>query len=165
MCKSVPLFNNLLEGTTGVKMNGKSTWGHGSETKRKDFGLPLEEEFAKKFVCECGGKFRKSKRYWEPDLTCDACGQKVDIKSSPQTARTGNLSVSAKMWHKYDEDVLIVTNVSGTWLGGDKAEIEENCGCIDKPLDSTHAKTGGYDGGAYASSFYLIPVRSLQVLG
>lgn len=144
-------------------MNGK-TWNHASAESRKSHGLPIEKQFAKKFVCQCGGKFRRAVRYWEADLQCEDCGQLVEIKSSPQTARTGNIAISARAWHHYSEDILVVTNVSGTWLGSVKTDIEEICDCIHDALGSTHKDTGGYGGGAYDSSFYLIPVRSLQVL-
>lgn len=139
-------------------------WHNDAQT-RKQIGLPLEDKFAKEFSCECGGTFVKSKRYWMPDLTCDTCGRQIDIKFSPQTERTGNIAISANAWHKYTNDTMIVTYVTGSWFGMDKEDIEENCDCIHDAIDSTHPNSGGYNGGRYDSSFYLIPVNSLLVIG
>lgn len=146
-------------------METKKTWKHTNAENRKGSGLPIEKQFAQEFTCGCGGFLRRSTRYWESDLTCDDCGKKFEVKSSPQIERTKNIAISAKAWSHYSEDTLIVTEVGGVWYAEDKQTITENCNCIHDTISSTHPETGGYRGNAYDSSFYLIPVSSLKVIG
>lgn len=143
-------------------MNIKSSWGHKDEKKRKQNGLPIEKQFAAEFDCACGGSLCRPDHYWECDWECDTCGMKFEVKQVSE--RTGNIAISEKAWNGYDDDILIVTQTDGVWYGEDKQTITETCNCIHDARPSTHASTGGYNGQAYDSSYYLIPLRSLKVL-
>ena len=93
---------------------------HYSSESRKNAGLKLEEQFAEQFSCiNCDGNLVRSPRYWKSDLTCEDCGQQYEIKGSPRIHPNGKITfaVSAKAWENYDEDTLIIGNVTGTWVG------------------------------------------------
>jgi DNA-directed RNA polymerase subunit RPC12/RpoP len=141
---------------------------HQSAESRKEYGLRLEREFEEQgFGChKCGGRLVRNRRnYWKSDFICENCGQQVEVKGSPKTEDTGNIAISADAWKNYDEDVLIVTNVTGTWMGRTKWKIERDCDCIHEAIPSTHSGSGGYNGGSYSPSFHLIPVSSMRVIG
>src|SRR3990167_8521161 len=92
---------------------------HDDANIRKRGGDAAENLFTAEVACLCGGQFNfiGELRPGFPDFTCNFCGQLVDVKSSPQAERTGNISVSAIPWDNYPPDVLIVIKIKGVWIG------------------------------------------------
>jgi len=134
---------------------------HDDENKRKQHGDELEKLFAKQVRCSCVGKgkfiFIGDRYPGCPDFTCEYCGQLVDVKNSPQAEQTGNISVSAKPWSGYPDQLLLVTKISGKWIGEYKRFIHVQ---NRRPYKPTHA--------ARATEFYLIswkPFQRLTTLG
>ena len=110
---------------------------HEDTDERKRIGEQMQDLFQKSVRCSCGGKFKfiGDLQAGFPDFTCDYCSQLVDVKSSPQAERTGNLSVSAIPWNNYPDDVLLVTRIKGRWLG----EFKRNIATINaKANEPTH---------------------------
>jgi len=138
-----------------------ATW-HADENKRKAIGDEYEDLFPQQVNCHCGGAFvfvGNVKRGF-PDFTCDNCGQLADVKSSPQSERTGNIAVSQIPWDNYPDDMLLVTNIGGQWLGAYKRHID--LGSVSRA--PTHAQAGRFA----STRFYLIgwrQFRSLNLLG
>src|SRR5689334_2486360 len=107
-------------------MNGRTTWGHANENNRKGYGLEIEEKFQLEVLCSCGRHFVKSPNPFTCDFVCKICKTKVDVKFSPKTQQTWNITISANAWNKYANDTLIVTYASGTWYGAEKWDIQVN---------------------------------------
>jgi hypothetical protein len=128
---------------------------HQNASTRKRGGDRAEQRFAKQVRCHCGGQFRfvGKLRPGFPDFTCENCGQLVDVKSSPQAEQTGNLAVSAIPWSHYPDEMLLVTQINGQWIGEYKRYISvQNY----KPYRPTHA--------ARATEFYLISWKAFHRL-
>jgi hypothetical protein len=128
---------------------------HQNAATRKRGGDRSEKLFARQVCCHCGGSFRfvGNVRHGFPDFTCENCDQLVDVKSSPQAERTGNLAVSAIPWSHYPDNMLLVTQVNGVWIGEYKKFIStEN----QTPYRPTHR--------ARATEFYLISWRNFSRL-
>lgn len=138
------------------------SWNHASSKSRKNAGLPLEKQFREEFSCGCGGRLVRPDHYWECDYECEDCGNRFEIKSASE--RTGNIAISQKAWESYSDETMIVSADGHYWYAADKQTITNTCNCIHDARSSTHPETGGYGNGAYDSSFYLIPLSSLNVL-
>lgn len=110
---------------------------HDSADARKAIGDNLQDLFRDCVTCACGGHFDFIGGFHPgfPDFTCENCGQLVEVKSSPQAERTGNLAISAIPWTHYPDDVLIVTCIKGKWIG----EFKKNITPINRnPNPPTH---------------------------
>jgi hypothetical protein len=110
---------------------------HDDANTRKEIGAGYERQFENEIRCHCGGSFSfiGSQQAGFPDFTCDNCGQLVDVKSSPQAERTGNIAVSAIPWSHYPDDMLLVAYVKGRWIG----EYKQNITVKNKnPFAPTH---------------------------
>jgi hypothetical protein len=132
---------------------------HDNAKTRKEIGDELEQQFEKQVRCHCGGRFSFiGDRYKGcPDFTCESCGQLADVKTSPQAIKTGNIAVSARPWAGYPDEMLLVTNIDGKWIGQYKRFIVVK---NSRPFESTHR--------TQATSFHLIAwsqFRSLRTLG
>ena len=137
-------------------------WHANAET-RKAIGDQAESTFAAQMACVCGGRFKFIGDAYAgcPDFTCDRCGQLVDVKTSPQAIRTGNLAVSVVSWRHYPDDLLLVTKINGQWLG----EYKLNIRLASQNHAPAHASTGTH---FKNTSFHLIAwkdFRPLTVLG
>lgn len=99
---------------------------HSDERIRKKIGDGAEDLFEAQVRCYCGGKFQfiGDQRIGFPDFTCEYCGQLVDVKSSPQAEKTGNIAVSEIPFSKYSDNTLVVVNIKGEWLGEYKGYIK-----------------------------------------
>lgn len=132
---------------------------HDSSITRKKLGDAAEQEFARVHVCSCGGHFSfiGDVRAGFPDFTCDHCGRLVDVKSSPQSEKTGNISVSAIPWQRYPEDMLLVTCIGDRWIG----EYKRNIHISTPAREPTHDRNIGPYGN---TRWYLIPWRDFRDL-
>lgn len=110
---------------------------HDSANIRKRGGDAAESGFAAQVRCHCGGQFNfiGNLRAGFPDFACDNCEQLVDVKSSPQAERTGNLAVSAIPWSHYPDDMLLAAFIGGRWIGEYKRDIQPS---NQKPYEPTH---------------------------
>lgn len=116
-----------------------ATW-HSDPNNRKSIGDNAERLFQKHVRCLCGGEFDfvGDRGPGFPDFTCDYCGVLADVKSSPQSEKTGNIAVSAIPWENYPDDVLLVTLIKGQWL----TEYKRNIQVLNRtPFESTHSGT------------------------
>jgi hypothetical protein len=113
------------------------TW-HADPAIRRAIGDTVEDQFRQTVRCHCGGSFAFTGDAYRgaPDYTCENCGLLVDVKASPQSERTGNISVSVRPWDGYPEDLLLVTLVGERWL----AEYKRNI-VTTGPFPSTHNGT------------------------
>lgn len=113
---------------------------HSDPNTRRAIGDNAEKLFAEQVRCHCGGEFDfiGTLRPGFPDFTCMLCGQLVDVKASPQSERTGNISVSERPWEGYPDDMLLVTRIGERWLAEYKRHI-----CVSNkiPFASTHSGT------------------------
>lgn len=127
------------------------TW-HNDPNRRKAMGDSGEDSFAAQCICPCGGHFDfiGDRRIGFPDFTCDNCGQLVDVKTSEQAERTGNLAVSSIPWDHYPEDMLLATCINGKWIAEYKRNIRPK---NSRPFDPTHNSQGSH---LKNTSFYLI---------
>lgn len=139
-------------------MTTATKW-HDSAEKRKAIGDSAEREFEKEVRCVCGGRFAFIGDSYPgcPDFTCEQCGALVDVKSSPQSKQTGNLAVSSIPWRNYPGDLLLVTNVSGKWIG----EYKRNIILVGREQSPTHSPDGSQLG---ATRFYLISWKTFRTL-
>lgn len=98
-------------------------WDENAEARKK-IGDESEIVFTNMVACKCGGKFtRYANTPGQPDFRCESCGQLVDVKSSPVTNQTGNITVSARPWHNYTDSTLVAAMVDYKWLGNYKKNI------------------------------------------
>src|SRR3972149_7196801 len=107
---------------------------HDDADNRKRGGDKAEKSFAESVHCFCGGEFKFINTFGY-DFTCENCGQLVDVKSSPQAEKTGNIAVSAVPWSKYSDDLLIAIFIHGEWIGEYKKFIRV---INSKPYDPAH---------------------------
>lgn len=135
------------------------TW-HNSATTRKKIGDASESNFIQAVRCYCGGSFRfiGDLQAGYPDFTCSECGQLVDVKSSPQAEKTGNLSVSAIPWSNYPHDMLLCAFIKGEWIGEYKSQISPK---NIKPFSPTHNSRDSHLGN---TEWYLISWRNFGSL-
>jgi len=137
---------------------------HDDANTRARIGNEVEDKFSDAVICSCGGRFNFIGDSYPgcPDFTCENCGQLVDVKSSPQAERTGNLSVSVVPWSNYPDELLIVMQIAGRWIGEYKRYIQLLDSAPQKATHhSQHPKFGN-------TSFHLIAwknFRSLESLG
>lgn len=133
---------------------------HDSAITRKKIGDASESNFTQAVRCYCGGTFNfiGNLRKGFPDFTCSECGQLVDVKSSPQAERTGNLSVSAIPWNRYPGDMLLCAFINGKWIGEYKGKIStQNI----RPFSPTHNSRDSHLGN---TEWYLICWRKFSKL-
>ena len=132
---------------------------HASVENRKAVGDQGERSFAASIICVCGGHFRFIGDAYPgcPDFTCDTCGQLVDVKSSPQSERTGNLAVSVIPWRHYPDDLLLVTKINGRWIG----EYKRNIQLVVKDRAPTHNSADAQFGN---TRFHLIAWKDFKAL-
>lgn len=140
----------------------KTKW-HDDANRRKHGGDVAESLFAAQVRCHCGGRFSfvGNVKAGFPDFTCENCGQLVDVKSSPQSERTGNLSISAIPWQGYPDEMLLVTRIKGIWLGEYKRHIVVK----EQPRQPTHNSRHAY---LKNTEWYIIPwknFREISVFG
>lgn len=126
------------------------TWHYNPKT-RKAIGDHAEMLFEKQVRCSCGGQFSFIGDSYPgcPDYTCEYCGQLADVKSSPQSDKTGNIAVSAIPWENYPDDLLLATIVNGQWVAEYKRNIRVS---NQRPFDSTHSGT----------KFHLVACRQFR---
>src|SRR3990167_7514514 len=110
---------------------------HNNADERKRGGDEVEKIFQNKVNCSCGGAFKFIGDSYPgcPDYTCENCGQLIDVKSSPQAERTGNIAVSIIPYSNYPDDLLLVTLIKGQWLGEYKMYISQK---NLRPFKPTH---------------------------
>lgn len=132
---------------------------HEDENNRKQIGDSTEKLFEKQVRCYCGGKFNfiGNLRAGFPDFTCENCGQLVDVKSSPQSEKTGNIAVSAIPWSNYPDEMFLVTRIKGQWIGEYKKHIRPK---NTNPFAPTHHGAGKFKN----TEFHLIAWRNFQTL-
>lgn len=89
---------------------------HDDAQKRHELGIPAEEEWVDTFRCHCGGRFLLINTMGY-DATCENCGQLVDIKTSPDTEKWGNITISQIPFDNYPDDLLLtVKRANGLWV-------------------------------------------------
>ncbi len=134
-------------------------WHDGIDARERE-GLGAEEEFINGFRCHCGGRFQELHTF-KVDATCDNCGQLVNVKTSPDTEKWGNITISSRPLDGYPDDLLIVVrraldkDEAGRWVGCFACDVQK-----DGPHKSTHKER--------ATPFYKISLSTfvpLEALG
>ena len=97
---------------------------HENAENRIDYGSELEKIFAQIWACAiCGGGFKFVGNTYKghPDFQCASCPHLVDVKRTKR--RDDTMPVSAEPWHRYPDDMTLVTRMDGVWKGQEKHKI------------------------------------------
>jgi hypothetical protein len=134
-------------------MKEQPKW-HDRAQKRAQIGGEAEEAFARQTRCHCGGIWNFIGDIYPgcPDFTCIECSQLAEVKTSPISINTGNISVSVEPWQHYPPDLALVTKINRTWKAGYKHQIEP----VGRPLASTHTGAARVDGKNLGSTAFIL---------